>query len=272
MTGVRMLGLERRTAEVSAQEVGAVVEERGVALHYNGVSFAVLMATPTDLEDLALGFSLSEGIVDQASACALVDCVDGDEGIALHLAIPQSAFDRLESRRRAMLMPGSCGLCGLESLQQALRRPPRLDDSRTIEAREIAELMSGMQAAQAIGLETGGAHAAACVIGVDILVREDAGRHNALDKLIGALARANHSTPRCIAVSARASFELVHKCATAKVPILTAISAPTTAAIELANAVNLSLLAFVRDGSFNVYSHPQRILLAISQAGTGSPL
>ncbi|WP_162823622.1 formate dehydrogenase accessory sulfurtransferase FdhD [Lysobacter sp. TY2-98] len=235
-----------------------VIAELPIAFAYNGLAHAVMLATPADLDDFALGFSLNEGIVDDASQLRLVEQQRSSEGIALELAIPQACFDRLAERTRHLAAGSGCGLCGLESLQQTLREPPDVRDDAQIDAAAIVAGMRRLQDAQPLNRESGGVHAAAWIAGDALLVREDVGRHNALDKLVGALARVSRPSG-FLALSSRASYELVHKAACAGMGVIAVISAPTTLAIDLAERSGITLVAFVRGEQMNVYSHAWRI-------------
>lgn len=239
-----------------------VIVEAPIALLYNGSSFAVMMATPDALEDFAVGFALTEGIVASPSELKLVDVVRHDEGIALHAAIPQSRFDALERRRRTLEGRSGCGLCGVESLQDALRPVPRIGDAPTVTADAIRRSLDTLADRQPLNALSGGVHAAGFVHAGGLVVREDVGRHNALDKVIGAMAR--HAPPFAagdgfLVITSRASYEIVHKAATAGIGVVVAISAPTDLAIRTAQAAGVTLVAFARGESLNVYSHAQRI-------------
>lgn len=253
-----------RTLHLSGQGHAArddsVIVEAPVALLYNGTSFAVMMATPDALDDYALGFALSEGIVASADEFRLVDIVRHDEGIALHAAIPQARFDTLDARRRGMEGRSGCGLCGVESLQAAARPVPRVPDSSTVDLTDIHVALAALARQQPLNALSGGVHAAAFAHADGLLVREDVGRHNALDKLIGAMARQGIAPASgFVVITSRASYEIVHKAATAGIGLVVAISAPTDLAIRTADAAGLTLAAFARGDSLNVYAHPGRI-------------
>lgn len=239
-----------------------VIVEAPVALLYNGTSFAVMMATPDALEDFALGFALSEGIVAAPAEFALVDVVRHDEGIALHAAIPQSRFDALEERRRGMEGRSGCGLCGVESLQSALRPVPRVEAAAIVSTAAIREALDALADRQPLNALSGGVHAAGFAHAHGLLVREDVGRHNALDKTIGAMARHEPriaSADGFLVITSRASYEIVHKAASAGIGVVVAISAPTDLAIRTAQDAGITLVAFARGESLNVYTHAQRI-------------
>ena len=241
----------------------AVIEETPVALLYNGLPFAVMMATPTDLEDFALGFALGEGIVEDAGEFTLVDIVRSERGVALHAAIPQRCFDALEGRGRNLEGRSGCGLCGVESLEAAVRPLPRVGTGPRLDAARIHAGLAALARRQPLNAQCGGAHAAGFILDDHAVVREDVGRHNAVDKVIGALHRA---TPRLdagrgfLAVTSRASYEIVAKAARARIAVVTALSAPTDLAIRQAEAANLTLIAFARDGRMNVYAGRERIV------------
>jgi len=244
-----------------------VAEEVPVALEYNGISHAVMLATPLDLEEFALGFSLSEGILDCAQQLYAVDEETSDLGITLHLRVATGAFLRLKERRRTMTGRTGCGLCGTESLAHVSRDLPQLmhlPSSELFRREAIAHAMSQFRALQTLQQATGAVHAAAwCSADGQVRwLREDVGRHNALDKLIGALA-GNGIDPRSgfIAVTSRASFEMVQKTAMAGVPLLAAVSAPTSFAVATAQRIGLTLVGFARQQDLAVYCHPQRVAL-----------
>jgi FdhD protein len=249
-----------------------VIEESPVALLYNGMPFAVMMATPVDLADFALGFALCEGIVGNAREFALVDVVRDDAGIALHAAIPQARFDRLEDRRRTLEGRSGCGLCGIAELREALRAPPRVTGERSVTAANIHAALDAVSRRQPMNARSGGVHAAGFVRGDAAWVREDVGRHNAVDKLVGALHRdtpAVDATAGAIdgmmdgvlVVTSRASYEIVRKAAFAGIPVVVAMSAPTAQAIVQAEAANITLVAFARDARMTVYAGRERIVL-----------
>ncbi len=252
----------RMSAGVGQPLDDRVIVETPVALLYNGDSFAVMMATPDALEDFALGFALSEGIVASPSELRLVDIVRHEGGIALHAAIPQARFDALHARRRGMEGRSGCGLCGVESLQAALRPVPRVETMETVSTAAIRAALDSLADRQPLNALSGGVHAAGFAYAGGLLVREDVGRHNALDKAIGAMAR--HAPPLdpgdgFLVVTSRASYEIVHKAATAGIAVVVAISAPTDLAIRTAQDAGVTLVAFARGESLNVYTHAQRL-------------
>jgi formate dehydrogenase accessory protein FdhD len=230
-----------------------LAEETPVALLFNGVPHVVMMATPADLEDFALGFALSEGIVAEAAELTLVDRVSREHGLALHLAIPGPRFEALQARRRNLVGRSGCGLCGAEALDDAIRPVPRVSPVASIEPARLSHAFAALEGAQPLNRECGALHAAAALIGEELLVREDVGRHNALDKVIGALARSGRRA-EALLVTSRASYELVHKAACADVATLAAVSAPTAFAVRLAREAGMNLYAFARAGRMTRYA------------------
>jgi FdhD protein len=252
----------RMRREVLASVEDMVVDEVPVALVYNGISHAVMMATPADLEEFALGFSLSEGIVARPGECYGIEVEPGPDGIAVHLEIASQAFTALKARRRTLAGRTGCGLCGVDSLQQVSRALPQLTPARGFHAAAVRRALDAVGAEQALTRSTGAAHAAAWC-GMDgglRIVREDVGRHNALDKVIGAMARARaQPADGFLLITSRVSFEMAQKAIMAGVPALVGMSAPTLAAVELAEQAGMTLLAFARGRDFVCYTHPQQL-------------
>lgn len=243
-------------------QLDQVAEETPIALEFNGISHATMLATPADLEDFALGFSLTEGIIDRVADVRGIELVPQCDGIVVQLEISTACEVRLKTRRRAMAGRTGCGLCGVETLPEVLRDVPAVADGSVISVTAVLAAMKAMRAKQSLHDITGATHAAgwANAAGEIIIAREDVGRHNALDKLIGALARAGiDATPGMVLVSSRASFEMVQKTASAGIGILAAVSAPTALAIRLADSANLALLGFLRHEDATIYAHPERI-------------
>lgn len=241
----------------------AVAEEQAVALSYNGVSHVVMMMTPADLEDFAVGFSLSEAIVAEPGEIRDIELLERPLGLELAVSLPPARDAALREMRRNLTGRTGCGLCGAESLEQVVRDVPRVPDGVRLETRAIDAAVAALGALQPLARETGGAHAAAwCDLeGRVELIREDVGRHNALDKLIGALARVRRDPAAGFAlVSSRASYEMVLKSARAGIEVLAAVSAPTSLATRLAEQSGLTLLAFARPGRLSAYSGVQRII------------
>ncbi|MES2148489.1 MAG: formate dehydrogenase accessory sulfurtransferase FdhD [Pseudomonadota bacterium] len=235
-----------------------LAEEVPVALEYNGISHAVMMATPADLAQFALGFSISEGIVRSPGEMYGVELEQGATGITVHIDIASAAFARLKERRRSMTGRTGCGLCGVDSLDQVLRPLPWLAPSRALSAPAIRRALAGVKALQPLNRLTGATHAALwCGMGGALEIGfEDVGRHNALDKLIGALAEAETELSDGFAlITSRASVEMVQKAATAGIAALVAISAPTALAVRAAQDCGMSLVAFARGEDFVAYAH-----------------
>jgi FdhD protein len=258
MSGLVEVQVQRIVAGDSIMRHERVVEELPVALRYNDQPFAVMLATPADLDDFALGFSLSEGVVAEASELRSVDCSLQHDGVIIEMAIPQERFDLLQTRRRAVGGYSGCGLCGTETLREAMRPTPRVASTLQVDADQVFAALQALGARQPINAASGGVHAAAHVGADGMRVREDVGRHNALDKLIGSLARAD-AGPGFVLMSSRASYEIVHKAASAGIEFIVAISAPTALAIRTAEAAGLTLVAFARGRAMNVYAGAQRI-------------
>ena len=259
---------------VVSQATDKVAEEVPIALIYNGVSHAVMLATPQDLEDFALGFSLSEGILHSKNELYDVEIITQPLGIELRLDVATEAFVKLKERRRNLVGRTGCGLCGAESLEQALRLPEKIlnlaenttsstgaASSLVISASSIIKAFRTIQTTQVLQQATGATHACAWVdaIGKVQLLREDVGRHNAMDKLIGALAKRPRQDDGFVLTSSRASVEMVQKVALAGYTILVAISAPTGLAVRIAEDYGVTLVGFLRDNQFVMYAHPQRI-------------
>jgi FdhD protein len=245
----------------------AVAEEIPIAFVYNERPHAVMMATPADLEDFALGFSLSEAIIDEAAQCESVEVVPALAGIELRITIPQKYAAVLDDRVRQLTGRTGCGLCGAQTLDAAVRHPAAVADSSTIDALALKRSLGELQRMQTINAATGATHAAAWATtqGRIVLLREDVGRHNALDKLIGAMLRANADGKAIdmrdgfLVVTSRASYEMVMKAATVGIGFLAAISAPTALAIALARETNLTLVGFARANGYSVYTNAQRL-------------
>jgi len=241
-----------------------VAEEVPVALVYNGVSHAVMLASPSDLEDFAIGFSCSEGIVDSPAQIYDIEVQQGERGISVALDIASSCFVRLKDRRRSLAGRTGCGLCGTDSLEQAVRQPGALRAGAPFGAPAVSAALGRLRERQLLLGVTGASHAAAwcTAAGEIVLLREDVGRHNALDKLLGAVSRAGLAAGEgFIVVTSRASYEMVQKTASAGVCLLAAVSGVTGLAIDTAQDCGLTLLGFARGQDLSVYSYSQRISL-----------
>lgn len=241
-----------------------VAEEVPVALEFNGVSHAVMMATPDDLEDFAYGFSMAEGIVDTPAQIYDYGCSSSDQGYTLHLTIAASCFQRLKEMRRNLTGRTGCGLCGTESLSHAVRYPLPVAGNGTFDVRSVARAVAGLRTRQLLLAATGATHAAAwCTADGQIaLLREDVGRHNALDKLAGSLIR-SHCLPGegFVVITSRASYEMVQKAASVGVSLLVAVSGVTALAVDVAQGARVTLVGFARGDGLSVYSHPERLKL-----------
>ena len=240
-----------------------VAAETAVAMTYNRVTHAVMMATPDDLADFALGFTLSERIVDHPAEIEECEIVVGSpDGVECRMWIAPARMERLERRRRRLAGVTGCGMCGLESLDEALRHPPRVPGGIVVAAADVARAVASLRPAQALNERTRAVHAAGFWTVQDglIAIREDVGRHNALDKLGGALARERRDPASGILVlSSRLSVELVQKAALMGVAVVAAVSAPTALALDMAEHAKLTLIGVAREDGFEVFTRPDRI-------------
>jgi FdhD protein len=239
-----------------------VPEETAVALSYDRVGYAVMMTTPCDLIDFAIGFSLAEGIVDHAAEILVCEIITVEGGIECRMQLARDVSARLAQRRRHLAGALGCGLCGLESLAEANRAIPLVGSSLTLTADQIMRAMHDMTIAQSLNQRTHGVHAAGFFDASDrtLLVREDVGRHNAFDKIGGALAQRGISAATgAILMTSRISIELIQKAAIMGAPIIAAVSVPTAHAIRLAEQSGITLAAIARDDGFEVFTHHQRI-------------
>ena len=245
------------------QEVDELACEFPVAFEFNGISHATVLATPDDLEDLAYGFSFTEGIIRNATDIYDLEVIEQEQGMVVQMQIASACLQQLKLRRRSLAGRTGCGLCGIESLDEVRRvLPPVTQRTKAIAPLAISSAVHALRARQPLHLVTGATHGAgwATVDGEIVAVREDVGRHNALDKLIGHLLREGVDTRNGIAViSSRASFEMVQKAASAGMSVLVAVSAPTTYAVEIAEELNVLLAGFARDNSFTVYTHTEHM-------------
>jgi FdhD protein len=238
--------------------------ELPIGLEYNGISHAVMLASPADLEDFALGFSLSEGIIANSSEFYGCEVEPRDDGRLVHVEIASERFMALKQRRRNLAGRTGCGLCGTEALEQVARELAPVSHSHAIAPSVLVAGMQAMQLRQPLQQHSGATHAAAWIdeTGQVTSVREDVGRHNALDKLIGALAKQKTDFSRgALLLTSRASYEMVQKAATMGIGIIAAISAPTSFAVELADRYGVALIGFMRDTSYVVYTHSERFIV-----------
>jgi FdhD protein len=254
--------ISRRDGVVSVGN-RAVPEEVPVAFSYGGSTHAVMMATPADLEDFAIGFSLTEGIIADRSQIESIEVLQTEQGYDVQVMLFDEQADALRVRRRHMAGPVGCGLCGIESIEQAVRPIPDVSRSQlTLHADELTTAMGALNDAQPIYRETRAVHGAGFYIPGEglVAVREDVGRHNALDKLAGAVMRAGRrGSEGVVVVTSRISVEMVQKAAILGSPILAAVSAPTALAIETADKAGMTLVALVRGDDLEIFTHSSRI-------------
>jgi FdhD protein len=249
----------------------AIPEETALALTYNGGTYAVMMGTPQNLDDFAIGFSLSEGIVQSPDEIASLDIVDLDDGIELRMWLAEDKAVRLSERRRHIAGPTGCGLCGIDSIAEAVRPAAVIAKGRSFSPHEIMTAMAGISPLQPINIETRAVHGAAfwTPAGGIVALREDVGRHNALDKLAGALAQIKVPTSEgMVLLTSRVSVEMVQKTAAMGVAVMVAVSAPTALAVRIAEAAGITLIAIARADGFEIFTHPDRVASATIGQGT----
>jgi FdhD protein len=249
-------------ASGSAEGDRAIPEETAIAFTYNTASYAVMMGTPQDLEDFAAGFSLTEGVISSVDAIDSIDIVEEDMGVELRIWLKAPEAAEFLGRRRKMAGPTGCGLCGVETLIEAMRPPPQVGEGRVFTPAEVMTAVESLFPLQVLNHETRAVHAAGFwepERGL-VAVREDVGRHNALDKLAGALARGS-ATARSglVVLTSRVSIEMVQKSAAIGAPVIVAVSAPTALAVRMAQACGMTLVAIARKDGFEVFTHPHRI-------------
>jgi FdhD protein len=250
------------TPEGWARGERIVPAETPIAISFNGIGYAVMMATPDDLEDFAFGFALSERLIERADQVVEVEILPAEAGLLLQVELAPERREAVFERVRHRIGESSCGLCGIENLEQALRPLPRLAAPPQVSSAAIFAALGALGAHQPVNIQTGAVHAAALIdaSGAPIAVREDVGRHNAFDKLIGALSKAGVDTTRGFAViTSRCSFEMAQKAISAGIPVLVAVSAPTHLAIKLAESYDLTLLALARADSMKLFAGARRI-------------
>jgi FdhD protein len=265
-----------------------IPEETAVSLVYDGGSHAVMMASPSDLKDFAYGFSLTEGIIATPGDIIEFERVEYDEGIELRMWLKGDRSAALAARRRMLAGPTGCGLCGIDSLGEAVRKPRLVESDLTVTPADIEAALASLTPAQELGRLTRAVHAAGFWTKAAGLValREDVGRHNALDKLAGALAfpgcadvssassfpagavapRADETSahpsnlPGILVLTSRISVEMVQKSAMIGAPVVVAVSAPTALAIRVAEEAGITLIGIARTDGFEIFTHPHRIV------------
>lgn len=262
-TTTKVAEIARRNGRLAEGE-RFVPEETPVAFSYAGSTHAVMMATPADLEDFAVGFSLTEGIITDPGEIETIEVLAEDKGIDVQIRLADAQNDALTARRRHMAGPVGCGLCGIESIEQAVRVTPSVRaSSLTLNEDAVVEAVRLLNGQQPLHMVTRAVHGAGFYVPGDglIAVREDVGRHNALDKLVGAARRAGHAgSAGAVVVTSRVSVEMVQKTAIIGSPFIIAISAPTALAIRTAEEAGMTLIALVRGEEFEIFTGAERIV------------
>ena len=251
-----------RKGEISAG-TRTVPEETAIAFTFNGTAHAVMMATPTNLEDFGAGFAFTEGLIESQDEIENLEVIATPLGVEVRMWLSEGRAKTYAARRRSMAGPTGCGLCGIESLEEAVRPAPVITNASRFDCGAIVEMMAALPAKQTLNRLTHAVHAAGFwtpALGL-AAAREDVGRHNALDKLIGALLRGGIAAAHGIVVmTSRVSIELIQKTARLGAPVLAAVSAPTAAGIRLAEKCGITLVAVARGQDFEVFTHPERII------------
>jgi len=248
---------------VASEGVRLIPEETPLALTYNGGTYAVMMGTPQNLEDFVVGFSLSEGIVRSVDDIKSLEIVHFDDGIELRMWLPSEDAARIGERRRHVAGPTGCGICGIESIAEAVRPAAVVPQGQTFTPEQIMAAMQAIAPLQSFNLQTRAVHAAAfwSPAGHIVALREDVGRHNALDKLAGALARGGTDTrDGMVLLTSRVSVEMVQKAAAIGAPVMVAVSAPTALAVRTAETAGITLIAIARQDGFEIFTHGSRIV------------
>ena len=258
----QQISVDRWQGDVHENKQDYIAEEVPISLIYNGTPHVVMLATPTNLEDFALGFSITEGIIKNPQELLSARVYNRSNGIEVQLKIPDNRFQGMADKGRNLTGRTGCGLCGASTLKQAIRQPNQVNGDLSLSGAQLRSALTDIKQHQTLNRLTGAVHAAAWVIpGLGIVhLREDVGRHNALDKLIGLLLRTgNDLSAGFVIVTSRASYEMVQKTAWVGITLLAAISAPTGLAIRLADETGLTLIGFARDDQHVIYTHPQRL-------------
>jgi FdhD protein len=266
---VAVQAIDREIWREGSASAGArlIPEETPLALTYNGGTYAVMMGTPQNLEDFAVGFSLSEGIVTSVDHIQSLDVIRLDDGIELRMWLAQENAGRISERRRHIAGPTGCGICGIESIAEAVRPGAVVPQGRTFTPDQIMTAMQGIAPLQSINMQTRAVHAAAFwspAHGI-VALREDVGRHNALDKLAGALTRSRtDASGGLVLLTSRVSVEMVQKTAAIGAPVMVAVSAPTALAVRTAEAAGITLIAVARSDGFEVFTHGGRVAACLA--------
>ena len=267
---VRTVGRQVWRESGASEGLRTIPEETALALTYNGGTYAVMMGTPQNLRDFAIGFSLSEGIVQSPEDIESLDIVPLDDGIELRMWLEPSLANRLNERRRHIAGPTGCGICGIDSIAEAIRPAAVVAFGRSFSPRQIMAAMQSIAPLQTINIETRAVHAAAFWMperGI-VALREDVGRHNALDKLAGALAQGKVATgDGMVLLTSRVSVEMVQKAAAMGAPLMVAVSAPTALAVRMADAAGITLAAIARADGFEIFTHATRIAAEATAEG-----
>ena len=252
----------------------AVPEETALAITYNGGTYAVMMGTPQDYKDFAFGFSLSEGVVGSIDEIESFEAVEFDDGVELRMWLASDKAESISARRRQIAGPTGCGLCGIDSISEAVKPAAVVAPGGSFSFDQIMTAMDALAPLQKINVETRAVHAAAFWTpeqGI-IALREDVGRHNALDKLAGALAQAKVDARQgMVLLTSRVSVEMVQKTAAIGAPLMVSVSAPTALAIRMAEAAGITLAAIARSDGFEVFTHPGRVTADASGQEHGHP-